>query len=152
MGMLPTKEQLMTMPLKTLADRLHGCFPGSDTWNVVWPVYETKRHRSEIRRTWICFGISTAIALAALTRTFFPAPQPHSEVVKPAAVKNDPLEPHSEVVKPAAVKNDPLGLFNPNPQLDACFKSVNPSDPLGIRSNDPLEDAKRRECIAQFAK
>ena len=133
--MLPTKEQLMAMPLKVLADRLHGCSPDSDMWNVVWPVYETKRHSSEIRRTWICFSISTGIALAALARTFFPIPQAHTEVMKPASVKNDPL-----------------GLFNPNPQLDACLNAVNPSDPVGIRNNDPLEDAKRRECIAQFAK
>jgi len=133
--MLPTKEQLMAMPLKVLADRLRECSPGSDMWNVVWPVYETKRHRSEMKRTWICFAISSAIALAALGRTFFPAPPSHTEVAKPTAVKNDPL-----------------GLFNPNPQLDACLNTVNPSDLVGIRSNDPLEDAKRRECIAQFAK
>jgi hypothetical protein len=84
--MLPTKEQLVAMPLKVLADRLHGCSPGSEMWNVVWAAYETKRYKSEIRRTWIFFAISTAIALAALTRTFFPAPPSHTDGAKPAAV------------------------------------------------------------------
>ena len=64
--MLPTKEELAKMPLRDIKTRLHGCFPGSDVWNVVWPVYEIRRRKADAMRTWICFAISTTIALVAL--------------------------------------------------------------------------------------
>jgi hypothetical protein len=68
--MLPSKGQLAKMSLRDIESRLHGCSPGSDVWNIVWPVYETRRRRSDGKRTWICFGISTTIAVIALIRSF----------------------------------------------------------------------------------
>ena len=72
--MLPNEEQLLRMSLKEIEHRLHGCSPTSDTWSVVWPVYEAKRPRAETKLTVIYFSISTTIALVALIRSFFPAP------------------------------------------------------------------------------
>jgi hypothetical protein len=67
---MKTKEELWKMPIKDLEKTVTGAFPTSDTWNVAWPVYEVRRRRTEAWRTWICFGVSTAIPLAALVRTF----------------------------------------------------------------------------------
>jgi hypothetical protein len=68
--MIPKKNELLKLPLRDVEKLLHGCFPESDVWKVVWPVYETRRRRSDAKRTWICFGISTMIALVALIKSF----------------------------------------------------------------------------------
>jgi hypothetical protein len=133
--MLPNQEQLLKMSLPEIEHLLHGCFRDSDTWNIVWPVYESKKRRAENRRTVIYFSIPTTIALVALIRSFFPAPQntEHSPVV------NEPLT------------KDPLGLFHANPPLEKCLKAVDPNDPLGLRTNDAAQDRQRQACIAKYA-
>jgi hypothetical protein len=133
--MLPTEDQLVKMPLTKVEHLLHGCSPGSDKWNLIWPVYETKRRRSESKRTVIYFGISTTIALVALIRSFFPAPQ---KADYPPAANSPRLR-------------DPLGLFHSNPPLENCLQTVNRSDPLGIRTDDPAQDRQRQACIAQYS-
>jgi hypothetical protein len=64
--MLPSKIDLDKMSLRDLQSKLLDCSPGSDMWNLVWPAYEIKRSSADRRRTWLCFAVSTAIALAAL--------------------------------------------------------------------------------------
>jgi hypothetical protein len=134
--MLPTEQELLKMSLPEIEHLLHGCFQGSDTWNIVWPVYESKKRRAEVRRSLILFIVPTAIALAALIRSFFPAPVPQSA---PAPVVNS---------SPA---KDPLSLFHSNPPLEKCLTGVNPKDPLGIRTTDAEQDRKRQACIDKFA-
>jgi hypothetical protein len=133
--MLPTEERLLKMPLREIEHLLHGCSPGSDKWNVVWPVYESKRRRAENKRTVIYFSISTTIALVALIRSFFPTPP----------------KPDSSAAVSSPLAKDPLGLFQSNPPLENCLKAVNPKDPLGLRTNDAKEDRQRQACIAQYA-
>jgi hypothetical protein len=41
--MLPTERDLLKKLLSEIEHLLHGCSPGSDKWNVVWPVYESKK-------------------------------------------------------------------------------------------------------------
>jgi hypothetical protein len=64
------KKELWAMPMSELEKVVTGSHPGSPVWDSSWPVYEVRRRRQDTRRTWICFGISTAIALVALARTF----------------------------------------------------------------------------------
>jgi hypothetical protein len=132
--MLPKEELLLKMSLSEVEHLLHGCSPGSDTWNVVWPVYETKRRRAENKRTLTYFNISTAIALVALIRSFFPP----SQRIERRQVLNSPLP------------KDPLSLFHSNPALEDCLRKVNARDPLGLRSNDANEDRQRQACIAKY--
>jgi hypothetical protein len=99
--MLPDEEQLLRMSLKEIEHRLHGCSPNSDTWSIVWPVYETKRRRAETKRTIIYFSISTTIALVALVRSFFPAsPKADRSPVVSFTTDERPTEPLP--IKPAA--------------------------------------------------
>lgn len=131
--MLPSEEQRLKMSLTELELLLHGCVPDSNRWIVVWPVYESKRRRAESRRTFFFFGISTVIALAALIRSFFPAPQAADALRQPAL-------------------KDPLSLFESNPDLENCLKKVNPADPLGLGTNDAAQDRQRQGCIAKYAR
>jgi hypothetical protein len=64
------KKELFDMPMAELEKIVTGCSPSSDVWNSSWPVYEVRRRRQDTARTWICFGVSTMIALVALVRTF----------------------------------------------------------------------------------
>ena len=64
------KKEMFKMPIADLEEIVTGCSPGSEVWNSSWPVYEVRRRRRDTARTWICFGVSTTIALVALVRTF----------------------------------------------------------------------------------
>jgi len=131
--MLPTEEQLLKMSLAEIEHHLHGCSAGSDKWNIVWPVYDSKRRRAENKRTVVYFSVSTTIALVALIRSFFPTP---------------PKPEHAAPLSPTPTK-DPLSLFQSNPPLEDCLKTVNAKDPLGLRTNDAKEDRQRQACVAQ---
>ncbi len=63
-----SRQQAAKMSVRELRTLIitSGCHPDSSMWAEVWPVYELKRSRADARRTWICFGISTALAVAAL--------------------------------------------------------------------------------------
>ena len=65
-----TKDQLWKMPMAELEKAATAGHPQSATWADAWPIYEIRRRRLDAQRTWICFGISTAIGLTALIRTF----------------------------------------------------------------------------------
>jgi hypothetical protein len=99
--MLPTEEQLMKMPLAEIEHLLHGCSPGSDKWNIVWPVYETKRRRSENKCTVVYFSISTTIALVGSNPVILSdAAKARTCGTTQADVNEGPSEPLS--VEPAA--------------------------------------------------
>ena len=103
--MLPTEEKLPRMPLSEIEHHLRGCSPGSDKWNIVWPIYQSKRRRAENKRTVVYFSISTTIALVALIRSFFPAP--------PKPDYPPPISP--------TLAQDPFSLFESNPPLQSCL-------------------------------
>lgn len=49
--------------------------------------------------------------------------------------------------------SDPLGLFGKsNPELEACLKQVNPSDPLGLNNETEEQKTQREECINKYKK
>lgn len=51
-----------------------------------------------------------------------------------------------------ALKSDPLGLYGPeNKELSDCLNKVNPSDPLGLRSETQALAAARKACIDKYA-
>ena len=48
--------------------------------------------------------------------------------------------------------SDPLGLFSDNPELEACLKQVNPSDPAGLGNETEAQKTQRQDCINKYSK
>ncbi|KKU73080.1 MAG: hypothetical protein UX98_C0012G0040 [Parcubacteria group bacterium GW2011_GWA2_47_26] len=48
--------------------------------------------------------------------------------------------------------SDPLGLFSNNPELEACLKQVNPSDPAGLGNETEAQKTQRQDCINKYSK
>lgn len=48
--------------------------------------------------------------------------------------------------------SDPLGLFSNNPELEACLKQVNPSDPVGLGNETEAQKTQRQDCINKYSK
>jgi hypothetical protein len=51
-----------------------------------------------------------------------------------------------------SASEDPLSLFSDNPALQSCLKDINPTDPLGLRTDDTNQAKQRRLCMQRFGK